>query len=116
MIIFQTMDSDSDNEIFFGRVTEKEEKIAQNIRNRRTEIFEPGGPLFQRQSSVYVMYSYIFGSEIIKNICIQGWGQIRMYIFIRKYCRLKSVFVFGHVYLTPTLGMGPNMYFYLQMQ
>ncbi|XP_071531553.1 uncharacterized protein [Panulirus ornatus] len=46
------MDSDSDDEVFFGRVTEKEEKIAQTIRNRRTEIFKPCKPLFLCQSSV----------------------------------------------------------------
>ncbi|XP_069979676.1 uncharacterized protein [Penaeus vannamei] len=45
------MDSDSDEEIFFGPVTVKEEEISSKLKNRRTELFSSGPPLFRRRSS-----------------------------------------------------------------
>ncbi|XP_063603315.1 uncharacterized protein LOC134779226 [Penaeus indicus] len=45
------MDSDSDEEIFFGPVTVKEQEISSKLKNRRTELFSSGPPLFRRRSS-----------------------------------------------------------------
>ncbi|XP_042214149.1 chitinase-like protein PB1E7.04c [Homarus americanus] len=44
------MDSSSDDEIFFGPITKKEEQIAKKFQNRRTEVF-PSMPLFRRRSA-----------------------------------------------------------------
>ncbi|KAK7071849.1 hypothetical protein SK128_018298, partial [Halocaridina rubra] len=46
------MDSDSEDEIFFGPITAKEEAIAAPLRNRKTEVYVPGLGYLQRRSSV----------------------------------------------------------------
>ena len=58
------VDSDSEDEIFFGPVTEKEEVIAAPLRNRKTEIFVPGTTPLYRRSSVYVVPVVLLLSEI----------------------------------------------------
>ncbi|XP_047477645.1 uncharacterized protein LOC125031147 [Penaeus chinensis] len=45
------MESDSDEEIFFGPVTVKEQELSSKLKNRRTELFSSGPPLFRRRSS-----------------------------------------------------------------
>ncbi|KAK3880495.1 hypothetical protein Pcinc_015015 [Petrolisthes cinctipes] len=44
------MDSDED-EVFFGPITEKEERIASKYRNRRTLVLPYNGPLVRRRST-----------------------------------------------------------------
>lgn len=52
------MESDSEDEVFFGSVTAKEEKQAEKFRNRKTEVFVPQVPLFRHPSSEYVLCNF----------------------------------------------------------
>nr|XP_053644761.1 uncharacterized protein LOC128697223 isoform X1 [Cherax quadricarinatus] len=45
------MENDSEDEVFFGPITEREERIAEKVRNRRTEVYVRG-PVLRRRSSV----------------------------------------------------------------